>query len=65
METILFGVVPVLAFLGLATRSALRGRLARPGAGARPPRPPHRAEADGAAPGIFEPDPADPTRGGR
>ncbi len=26
METVLFGVLPVLAFMGLATRSVLRGR---------------------------------------
>ncbi len=28
METVLFGVVPVLVFMGLAVRSALRGRSA-------------------------------------
>lgn len=26
METVLFGVLPVLAFVGLATRSVVRGR---------------------------------------
>lgn len=84
METVLFGVLPVLVFIALAARSALRGRVgARSfGAGVYAPggdgRGTDRSTIDAStfddddiseqgahAPRMREPDPIDPTRGGR
>ncbi|GAA4821548.1 hypothetical protein [Tomitella cavernea] len=84
METVLFGVIPVLVFIALAARSALRGR-ARPrrfSAGVYAPDGDGRGAGEGMiaastfedrdngardeyAARMREPDPIDPTRGGR
>ncbi|WP_182358137.1 hypothetical protein [Tomitella gaofuii] len=98
METVLFGVIPVLVFIALAARSALRGRVRTPrfGAGVHAPGGDGRSgdgrgagqgmldarmidestldqtdtdtdssARDGNAARMREPDPIDPTRGGR
>ncbi|WP_182346505.1 hypothetical protein [Tomitella gaofuii] len=96
METVLFGVIPVLVFIALAARSALRGRVRTPrfGTGVHAPGGDGRSgDGRGAGQGMIdartidestldetdtdssaryghaarmrEPDPIDPTRGGR